>query len=83
MSVEHCTENGVVIVDETTELLAKLQKPLTASVKHDIETASGETTNALTEFLSDSDCHSGGWLQRVWTMTIRADRISVSNNKKC
>lgn len=81
MSIENRTENGTVFVNETTELLAELQRPLFSAIaglsaldSTDEEAATGR----LTEFLTNVDCNSGGWLQKARTLAIHTNQISVS-----
>lgn len=72
LSAEKRTENGTVFVDETTELMTKLQRPVLPPVGPDAETI----PSVLTEFLANAD-HGGGWLQTARAMIIRSDQISV------
>lgn len=74
------TEDGTaVIVDETTDLLTRLQSPLLHSACSARETASG--CNVLSEFLTNTDCRSDVWLPKARTTVIRCDQISVSRIK--
>lgn len=76
LAAEYRTENGTVFIDETTELLMKLQRPLSSATT---STATGKT-GGLTEFLKNDDHHStSDWLQRVRAMIIRSDQIYVSD----
>jgi len=62
-----------VFVDETPELLTKLQRPL-------LSDRTESTPGALAGFLVNTNQHHGGasWLQRVRSIIIRSDQITVS-----
>lgn len=82
LSDEKRTEDGtVIIVDETTDLLTRLQSPPLSSQSACVsrETASGR--NVLSEFLANTDCRCDVWLQKARTTVIRCDQISVSKKK--
>lgn len=73
LSAEKRTENGTAFVDETTELLTKLQRPVLPVAVPCAETV----PSVLTEFLANGD-HGAGWSQTARAMVIRSDQISVS-----
>ncbi|XP_026818694.1 uncharacterized protein LOC113557398 [Rhopalosiphum maidis] len=74
LSAESRTEDEIVFVDETTELLTKLQRPLLSDgTGH----ATESTPSALVEFLSNANHHHGGvWSQRLRSIIIRSDQIT-------
>lgn len=76
LSAESCTENGTVFVNETTELLMKVQRQVSSATTF---ATTGET-GGLTEFLENADHQDmSDWLQRVRTMIMRSDQIHVSD----
>jgi len=76
LSAESRTEDEIVFVDETTELLTKLQRPL---LSHGTRYSTESTAGALAGFLANNSQHQGGvWLQRVRSIIIHSDQITVS-----
>jgi len=76
LSSESRTEDEIVFVDETTELLTKLQRPL---LLDGTRYATESTPGSLAEFLANTNQHHGGaWLQKVRSLIIRSDQITVS-----
>jgi len=76
LSAESRTEDQIVFVDETTELLTKLQRPL---LSDGTGYATESTPGTLAGFLANTNQHQGGaWLQRVRSIIIRSDQITVS-----
>jgi len=76
LSAESRTQDEIVYVDETTELLTKLQRPL---LSDGTRRSTESTPGALAGFLTNTNHHHGGvWLQRVRSIIIRSDQITVS-----
>ncbi|KAE9537938.1 hypothetical protein AGLY_005910 [Aphis glycines] len=74
LSAESRTEDEIVFVDETTELLTKLQRPL---LSDGTRRSTESTPGALAGFLTNTNHHHGGvWLQRVRSIIIRSDQIT-------
>ncbi|XP_022179280.1 uncharacterized protein LOC111039925 [Myzus persicae] len=74
LSTESRTEDEIVFVDETTELLTKLQRPL---LSRDTRYTTESTPGTLAAFLENTNQHHGGvWLQRVRSIIIRCDQIT-------
>ncbi|KAL4098666.1 hypothetical protein QTP88_023218 [Uroleucon formosanum] len=74
LSAESRTEDEIVFVDETTELLTKLKRPL---LWDGTLYATESTPGTLAGFLANTNQHHGGaWLQRVRSIIIHSDQIT-------
>lgn len=83
LAAENRTEDGTVFVVETTGLLTKLQRPVSAGARETVRSAlsAGELSSNVPA-ADRRHCPVGVWLRRARAVVVRSDQISVSGEHR-